>query len=297
MVHSRAVQQRLECAAMYASVNGTRIFFDVEGAKWVPDGPEMREQPTLILLHGGPGFDHSSYKPAFSQLADICQIVYVDHRGQGRSDKSEPEHWNLDQWADDVRGLCDALGIEKPIVMGNSFGGMVCMAYAARHPEQPARLIFSSTTARRDLDRMIGRFEELAGREVAELARDFWDSPGVETLGPYAKSAFPVYTRSGNLTDPDATARTVWSLDPLFHFASGEAATMDLLPGLARICCPTLVLGGEQDPVCPIEDQVEIAAAIPEPWCHFERFDNCGHGPYRDHPTRAFALLRNFITS
>ena len=44
---------------MHVSVNGVRLFFDVEGAKLVPDGPSMREKPTLLLLHGGPGFDHS----------------------------------------------------------------------------------------------------------------------------------------------------------------------------------------------------------------------------------------------
>ena len=71
---------------MHVSVNGVRLFFDVEGAKLVPDGPVMREKPTLLLLHGGPGFDHSIYKPAYSALADIAQIVYLDHRGNGRSE-------------------------------------------------------------------------------------------------------------------------------------------------------------------------------------------------------------------
>ena len=71
---------------MHVSVNGVRLFFDVEGAKYVPDGPAMREKPTLLLLHGGPGFDHSIYKPAYSALADIAQIIYLDHRGNGRSE-------------------------------------------------------------------------------------------------------------------------------------------------------------------------------------------------------------------
>ena len=52
----------------------------------MPDGPSMREKPTLLLLHGGPGFDHSIYKPVYSSLADCAQIVYLDHRGNGRSD-------------------------------------------------------------------------------------------------------------------------------------------------------------------------------------------------------------------
>src|SRR6266404_751423 len=56
---------------MHVSVNGVRLFFDVEGAKFVPDGPAMREKPVLLMLHGGPGFDHSNYRPAYSALADI----------------------------------------------------------------------------------------------------------------------------------------------------------------------------------------------------------------------------------
>ncbi len=260
---------------MHVCVNGTRLHFDVEGAKLEPDGPRMREKPTLILLHGGPGFDHSGYKPSFSALADVAQLVYLDHRGQGRSDKSAPEHWNLAQWADDVRGLCEALGIERPIVFGNSFGGMVAMAYAARHAEHPAKLVFSSTAARHDIEGLVARFAKLGGDEVASAARRFWEDPGRETL-------------------PDANARTVFALDVMFHFARGESRTMDLAPGLARVRCPTLVLGGELDPVCPIEMQEEIAAAMPREHVRFERFPSCGHGVFRDDP-RAFEVIREFI--
>ncbi len=71
---------------MRVLVNGVHLFFDVEGAGLMPDGPIMREKPTLLLLHGGPGFDHSIYKPAYSSLADCAQIIYLDHRGNGRSD-------------------------------------------------------------------------------------------------------------------------------------------------------------------------------------------------------------------
>jgi len=70
---------------MAPPVDGARLFFDVEGAGLIPDGPQMRAKPTLLLLHGGPGFDHALYKPALSALADVAQVVYLDHRGNGRS--------------------------------------------------------------------------------------------------------------------------------------------------------------------------------------------------------------------
>jgi pimeloyl-ACP methyl ester carboxylesterase len=157
---------------MHVSVNGVRLFFDVEGAKLVPDGPGMRQKPTLLLLHGGPGFDHSIYKPAYSALADIAQIIYLDHRGNGRSEDGPRESWHLAQWGDDVRAFCDALGITEPIVLGASFGGMVALAYATRHPDHPSKLVLISTEAAGDtyLDRRVALFERFGGPEVGALA-------------------------------------------------------------------------------------------------------------------------------
>jgi proline iminopeptidase len=117
---------------MRVLVNGVRLFFDVEGARLVPDGPSMREKPTLLLLHGGPGLDHSIYKPVYSSLVDCVQVVYLDHRGNGRSDAGPKDAWTLAQWGDDVRAFCHLLGIERPIVLGTSFGGKVALAYATR---------------------------------------------------------------------------------------------------------------------------------------------------------------------
>src|SRR5262249_48307460 len=158
---------------MFVEVNGARLFFDVEGAGLVPDGPSMRAKPTLVLLHGGPGFDHSGYKPAFSALADLVQIIYLDHRGNGRSGGEDADTWNLAQWGDDVRTFCDVLGVERPIVYGASFGGMVALAYATRHPGHPGKLILVSTEAagHSHLKRRVALFERLGGSEVGALAR------------------------------------------------------------------------------------------------------------------------------
>ena len=65
--------------------DGTRIFFEVIGTKLVPEGPTMRERPTMLLLHGGPGCDHSGLAHTLAPLCDVAQLVVPDHRGQGRS--------------------------------------------------------------------------------------------------------------------------------------------------------------------------------------------------------------------
>jgi len=280
---------------MQVEVHGVRLFFDVDGEKLVPDGSTMREKPTLLLLHGGPGFDHSTFKPAFSELRDQVQLVYLDHRGNGRSERGPVERWCLEQWADDVRGFCELLGIERPVVMGQSFGGMVAIAYAVRHPDHPGKLVFSSTTAHMQLPRMLERFAEVGGEAARAAAEAFWTDPGPETLGPYTREALTVYGREP--TPPEVNERVRWNLDLLYHFARGEARRFDYREALSAVRCPTLVLGGTRDPVCPIEDQEEIAAALDPRQLRFERFPGCGHGVYRDDPERGFAVIREFIAS
>jgi pimeloyl-ACP methyl ester carboxylesterase len=85
--------------------------------------------------------------------------------------------------------------------------------------------------------------------------------------------------------------------DLAHFFFSGELKTLDLLPHLSRIRCPTLVIGGEDDPVTTIQDVEEIVAAMSPNLVRFERFRDAGHGVYRDRPEEFFKILREFIIS
>lgn len=283
---------------MYVTVNGARLFVDIEGAGLVPDGPRMRAKPTLVLLHGGPGFDHTMFKPEFGQLADAAQIVYYDHRGNGRSVHPDTSTWTLAQWADDVKGLCDALGIEKPIVYGLSFGGFVAQAYATRHPGHPGKLILASTAARQDLAQIVAAFERIGGAELAAIARDYWSAPTPEKREIYIKRCHPLYRV--NPTDTrDVDARRIVNNAVNIHFSKdgGDFKTMDFRPALARVRCPTLVMAGERDPITPISLSEEIVASLPANLVRFERFPECGHGVQSDAPERAFRVLRDFVSA
>ena len=286
---------------MHVLVNGVRLFFDVEGARLVPDGPAMRERPTLILLHGGPGMDHSAYKPRFSQLADMVQVIYLDHRGNGRSDPGPRESWTLAQWGDDVRSFCEVLGIERPIVLGASFGGTVALAYATQHPGHPGKLIVVSAVAAggAHFAERVAMFERLGGAEVGALARRRFFGGEVDPamLEAWVRLAFPVYTRTRR--DPAVVKRALLRPEVNLWFTrpGGEGRTYDLFPFLPRIQCPTLVLGGEEDPMSPIVCQEEIAAALPAHLVRFERFPGCGHGVLADAPERGMAVIRDFIRS
>jgi pimeloyl-ACP methyl ester carboxylesterase len=279
---------------MRIKVNGTHLFVDIEGAGLVPDGATMRHKPTLLLLHGGPGFDHSVFKPAFSQLSDVAQIVYVDHRGNGRSDRDDPSGWNLAQWGDDVRGLCDVLGIEKPIVYGVSFGGFVAQSYATRHPDHPSKLVLCSTAAYMDWPVMFEAFAAVGGPKAADLARARWLSPNDESRRAYREHCYPLYAVNPR-ADPLADGRAL-VFDPVNqHFAADEFQRMDFRPELWRIRCPTLVMAGDRDPMTPMAYSETIARHLPQHLVRLERFEACGHGIVRDQSERHFQVLRDFI--
>lgn len=282
---------------MRVSVGDCRLFVDVEGLGLVPDGPTMRARPTMLVLHGGPGFDHSSFKPDFGALADVAQLVYLDHRGQGRSDRSTPRHWTFDQWADDLVALCDALEIIEPVVYGVSFGGMVAMHYALRHPSHPGKVILDSTSAHPDVTSMLPVFERLGGPEAREIARRFWESGGKDGMVEYLTTCMPLYGRHPRADAEEARARSleVANTELFLHWAAGEQLTWDHRDDLARIECPVLLLSGADDPVTPRPCADLIAAAIGPELCQVEVFEDCGHGVWRDQPDAAFEVMRRFI--
>ena len=114
---------------MKVAVRGVDLFFDVDGAKVTPDGPWMRDRPTVVLLHTVSGADHSPYKEHIGPaLAEVAQVVYLDLRGAGRSDWSSPEHWTVETWVDDLEAFFDALEIERPVLLGTSTGGVIALA-------------------------------------------------------------------------------------------------------------------------------------------------------------------------
>lgn len=286
---------------MKLQVNRINLYFDVDGASLRANGNAMREVPTVILLHGGPGADHSIYKPDFTALTDVAQVIYLDHRGNGRSDDGPPELWTLAQWADDLVAFCDALRIEQPVVYGASFGGMVAMAYATRHPEHAGKLVLVSTSAQATshTDAKIAMFTRLGGAAVGELARRrFVDGDTSQALlKEWIDVAFPFYTQTP--LDPNLWQR-IQAKQPVrerFFGLGGEGRTLDMLQELSRIQCPTLVMGGALDPMLPIECQRDIAAAIPQHLVRYREFANCGHGVIPDAPVEAMALLREFVAT
>lgn len=181
-------------------------------------------------------------------------------------------------------------------MLGQSFGGFVAQRYLARHRDHPAKVILSSTSHHLGLPRKMAMFDRLGGAWARDAAHDFWTTPGADTWARYLEFCMPLYNPTRPLND-DVTQRVVMNTDILFEWVRREKPTMNLLPGLAGVRCPVLVLAGALDPVCPLADSQDIAASIPAPWGQLLTFAHAGHGVWRDEPQAALAVLREFITS
>ena len=276
---------------MHVDVNGTRLWFDVDGPVLVPDGNTMRHRSTVVLVHGGPGvYDHSYFKPDFGQLAEHAQVVYLDLRGHGRSDWGDADAWSFETCADDVRIFCDMVGIARPIVFGHSMGGPIVLLYGARHPGHAAGLVVQSGFARWDAPRMVEGFRRVAGDEVAEIAgRSYADESVPDEEWARVFAAF-----GAHLPDDEREANTPQNLE-LNSRGMELIRRLDIVDQLSHIDCPTLVSVGELDPVTPVGAAEEIVAALPEGIAQFEVIDGAGHFTWLDAPERYWPVIIDFI--
>jgi pimeloyl-ACP methyl ester carboxylesterase len=274
-------------------IGDIELFFDVDGVQLVISGPRMRQRPTVVLLHTGPGADHSFYKDHLGPaLARDMQVVYLDNRGAGRSDRSTPDRWTLDTWTEDVQRFCDALEIVRPVLVGTAFGAFVAMRYAARHPNGLSKLVLTSAVARYSQTRSINVFDRLGGPAAGETAARYFADPNEVTLADFMRVCLPLYTREP--LSPEALARIPINFELSAHWDAGEARTFDLRGELGQIRVPTLVLAGDDDPSTTIEGTRELVELLPRGLVRFEHYPDARHGVFRDAP-EAVEVVREFV--
>lgn len=220
---------------MRVTVNDVGLYFDVEGCGLAADGNGMVTKPTLVLLHSGPGADHSFFKPEFSSIADLAQVIYLGQRGSGRSDRGDPFTWTWEQWADDVAGFCSALEVQSPVLVGTSSGGRVAVSCAVRHPHLASGLVLDSTlfesTSLEDTLEIFERRGGPAAREAA--ARVLGGDKSSEALAAWREHAMPLY---GSASDGDMAARGARALvnrEAMAHFQRGDCGPLKVTGGVS----------------------------------------------------------------
>jgi len=284
---------------MYARIRDTQLYFDIDGAGLVADGQRMREKPPAFVIHGGPGSEHSDLKASFAPLSDRLQLVYFDHRGQGRSERGDIAKYVLDENVEDMEALRKHLGLGPIVSIGTSYGGMVAMAHAARYPNSVSYLVLVVTASHAGFN---ARAREIVAErgtpEQRAICEELWAGrlDTVEKLRHYYEVMGPLYSRR---YDPVAAklgrARTIHSPEALNRaFAPGGfLRSFDLRPELAAITAPTLILCGRHDWICPPEFSQEIHRLIPG--SDLRIFEESSHSIRNDEPEKLRDAIAGFL--
>ena len=284
---------------MRISLGDVSLWFDISGPSVVAQGDTTVERPVLVAVHGGPGLDHSTVKSALAPLAEDYQILYFDLRGHGRSDPSSAEFWNMRTWADDLRRLCDALGLQKPTILGSSFGGDVALSYAALFPDHPGGVILANTTGgHRDAPRVIEAFGRVGGEEAATVIQRIFAGDAEVGRAEFNRVCYPLYSGTPGWAEESRQwmARTVRSTDVGSFYSYERDTSLDPWSVLDAVKCPMLVLAGEDDPICPLPVVEELVSQLPAETTRFVRLPGARHTIFRDRPDLAFPAVRDFVS-
>lgn len=283
---------------MQAHIRGCEIYFDIDGAGLVSDGDRMRERPTAFLVHGGPGIDHTAGKARYGRLRKRMQLVYFDHRGQGRSGRGNPETYTLDENVEDMEALRRHLGIGPIVSIGSSYGGMVAMAHAARYPGSVSHLILCVTAAHsgyveraKESVRQRGTEEQIAMCEA--LFAGQINSP--ERMRRYFEVMRTLYACKHDPNGGDNSGPMILEPIPLnkAHGPGGFLRTLDLRPELRAITAPTLILAGRHDWIHAPEFSEEIHDLIPG--SDLRIFEESRHLLAVDEPRNLLDAIAGFV--
>ena len=283
---------------MRVTVNGTELFVDVAGPLLAVEGERLAERPTVVVLHGGPGFDQGYLRPGLAPLSADAQLVFVDLRGQGRSAPARPAACTLEQMADDVAALCGVLGIEAPAVFGHSAGGFVALHLALRHPDVAGSLVLCDTSpalAPMPDDDPPPSLAERASAEAVDVAgRVFAGNFSPEAMAAFGRLVAPHYAGPAH-TDVPAVLLGLsrFTPDVAAHFFTTLAPEYDLRPRLGEIAAPALVVVGCYDWVCPPVASRTLARGLPR--AELVEIAGAGHFPFSEEPEQFLRAVRGFL--
>lgn len=248
----------------------------------MPQGDKMVKRPVLFAIHGGPGSDHSDFKPWLTPLSEHMQIVYLDQRCNGQSERIDPATCTLEQLADDIEGLRQYLGFERINLLGHSFGGFVSQVYATRYPASldklllintapskefyPAALEFASRVATPEQLRTIPELFEGRVQDDEHLIR-WWDIN--YDLYFHVKDE-KLMMETGN--------RPIGSLEVANYTFKHFIPLYDVRDKLPALQVQTLIVAARYDWITPVSQAEEMHRLIPG--SELALFEHSGHMPF-----------------
>ena len=233
-------------------------------------------EPPVLLVHGW-ACDHTAMAPQFAYFRRSHRVITVDLRGHGESDKPEQDYTILG-FADDLAWMCGELGVEKPIVIGHSMGGVIAVELAARFPELPCAVVTLDApvvAAQAVIDRLAPQVEGFRTSAFHELQSKFVDSMFLPTDNQERKARI----KAGMMSTPQ-------------HVAASAAANIfaDTVSSMRACRVPLLVLAAAES----LSDLPRLREACP----HVITGQTVGAGHFHqlEVPEQVNAMIERFLT-
>jgi proline iminopeptidase len=267
-----------------------------------------RGQP-MIVLHGGPDFDHRYLLPELDRLADSFHLIYYDQRGRGLSRAHvRPDEVSLQSEITDLDAVRVHFQLEAVAVLGHSWGGVLALEYALRHPQHVSHLLLMNTAPVSHADLVMFQQARLcdAAEDMRQLrilaATAAYQAGDLQADAAYYRVHFraairdaeqleQVVTRLRANQTPDGILKAR-AIEQRLYEQTWLRHDYNLLPKLAQLGMPALVVHGEDDFI-PVACAVHIAQALPE--ARLIVLPGCGHFSYLECPEAAHQTVRDFF--
>jgi proline iminopeptidase len=284
-----------------AGAGGVRLYYRFTGS-----GPD-----TVVVLHGGPGFNLEGLRAEFEPLGRNHVLLFFDQRGSGRSTTPDTLSLTLDAMIEDLEAVRRAFRLERLTLLGHSWGGGLAPMYAVRYPEHVARMVLvgpisprgepyltqygTNQAARRDSvgNRRMAELDSLLALSGGsqEICREWTRAflRGVTGLPAYAERIKGDYCAGS----PDHLSRLSLVGRRVFEsFTPPASLAYDWRPEVARLSIPTLVVQGTDDPL-PLASAEEWVAILPD--ARLVAIRGAGHYPHAELPDLFFPPVEVFL--
>ncbi len=286
----------------YYSVNGAKIYA-VSFGKGDP----------LFIIPGGPGGSHYSYR-SFDSLSTTNTMVYFDGFGRGKSDTAKVvSEYSLERDIEDLEGLRKAMGYSAINILGHSYGGLVAQGYALKYPQNVRHLILANTF---HSFLMWQENDDNSNHEIETNYPEVWDTlmvlreQGVISSDPIHQDIYGrvpygfLYSYNPNNFLPKGRKPYPNPFNPKLYYqmvgkdgdfiVGNDIGNFDFREELKNLKMPVLIYAGRYDRVAVPWMQVKYKAYCPQ--AQFVMFERSGHNPHVEEPSKAFALIREFLS-
>lgn len=301
-----------------AILNGVRLWYKVAGQP-------RAGQPPLLFLHGGPGYNSYSFEKTIGvQLERHTQMIYLDERGSGRSERPQNKRYEMLVLVEDVEALRQSLGVNQLVVMGHSFGGTIALEYAARYPDHVQKLIILDGAA--DIPRTLDLWQAQIQRKYPAVWQnaEFGEKGKLlqkalaqkddcttakarfalltEALGHVNSSDFrhwqqfhdQRYRKEQDALDDASGLRNTGEIGSVY-FGLGSDFFCYHFTAYHKLTMPVLVIVGKYDGAIGAEQMLFLAKHLPH--AQFDEFEQSAHFPYAEEPVKFEQDVAAFLIS